>query len=324
MRKLYILAVLLLAGLFLAGCGTAPDDFRPAGHELDTDIDIVTFDQLATVDFVLVPNETYYVLLEEGLKEDNKIFFRRYARYDGKRMIVSETTRDISLIRSFPGSKEAKAWLAQADPSQLQLPGITYIHETVWVRWEQEEYDYSLEAQYLTTIDGFKRLGALSRISDDLVFHRKPDELEEMIKAMETEYLPTDPHLSVSRESEALPLSFTYSVTLTVHARPLPETSPEVARARLRLTFKVDELGHPINLLLETHIQAIDKNIGIRMKDTMNQVAAFSWVVRESLVEELRLYGVNEHNPLLNYANASLHYESEQKGLQFTERYTIQ
>jgi hypothetical protein len=316
---------LLLVGLFVAGCGASPEDFSPS----EFDFDFGTMDNedyvvhLADVDFVIVPEENYYILMEEGMTGENRVFYRRYIKYDGIENVVTETVNEFDLPRTFARSKNAKDWLKLRDPSRLDLLPKTYLNESVLVLWEQEDYDFGLEQQSLITLDRLKHMGALSRISEDFVISRKTTELEEIISNLENVYLPQHAHLAITRELEALPLSFAYQTTLSLHSLPLRERSAVVARVIIDLSYKVDEWGHPFELILETYFEATDENTSLALKEPVRDMATFGYVMRETLVEELNLYGVNPHNQSLQYANTTLNYEGDENDLRYIERYSM-
>jgi hypothetical protein len=317
------LSGLLLAGALLSGCGASPDDFRLQGFDMESVEENEFTVQLADVDFALVPQANYYILMEEGLRGSQDVFFRRYVRYDGIRMTVGETVQELELPRPYIRTLDAKKWLKKEDPEQLRLLPKTYLSDNVMLQWEQEEYNYEQETMNLISLESLMRMGGIIRTGDDFVIDPTPYELEERIGQVEEDYLPRHKQIVITRELEALPLSLTYNIQVDIHTQPVSGGTPAVAGTFISLSFKMDELGHPFELDLETSFSADGSGIGLGLKEPINDLAAFAWVLRETLVEELRLFGVNDKNPVLDYGNASLSYSYKGDKLSFRERYSI-
>jgi hypothetical protein len=317
--------LVLLTVLFIAGCGISPDKISMDSFEVNDNIEnsaskVVS---LADVDLNIVPEKRYYILMEESLGKRNRSLVRRYVTYDGFKDVISEQTSEIDLPRSFQRTIDAKEYLAENAPDKLNLYPSTYLNESVLAQWEQEEYDYSYEAKNIISLDMLKQLGAISRTSEVFVITPKPEIVTEKIEALEKEFLRYHPNLEMKREIEALSHSLTYRIDLSLHEKPILERSAVVTNATLYLFYSVDELGNPLKLTLKATFETRDRKISPLLKPVISDMAVFTLIMRETLVENLNLSGVNNNNPSLSYANVTLNFEGEESDLRYMEHYYI-
>lgn len=315
--------LLLIILLLLSGCGTTPADKGTGEFEILTVENTDDLVSLTDVDFVLVPDETFYIFMQEMLSQDGRVFSRRFVEYNGEQRTIKEVVRDYDLPKHFLHISEAKEWLRHNAPARLTLYPQTYPTDSVLMQWEQEGYDYSLESVSLVPLETLRKLGAVSRSSEVFIIDHRPDELTEIIKDVEEALLPIHPNLSVRRESEIMQHSFAYRVDASLYTRPLRDRSPVNTETTVALFYRVDELGNPVQLTLETTF-VTDAKTGIGLKPVINELAVFSWSMREALINELGLDGVNSNNTSLRYANITLHYQGENEGLHYSELYSIQ
>lgn len=315
--------LIIFAFLLLAGCGRQPQDALVEEFEVMNVENTGEQVSLTDVDFVLVPDEKYYILMEELLSREGRVLTRRFIEYDGERQSITEVLRESDLPRSFQQTGDAKDWLKYNAPARLALFPHTYINGNVMLQWEQEGYDYTLENESLVTLDFLKRLGAVSRISEVFIIEHKPEALSQLIKDTENNFLPEHTNLSVRREEDALQYSYAYSLEASLHELPLPGRSRVNTEATVTLFYRVDELGNPLELTMETIFES-DGDNAAPLADTAERLAAFTLSMREALISQLGLEGVNANNPALRYANVTLNYGSVSRDSYFSEVYTIQ
>ena len=313
--------LLLILGFMLTGCATTSpnlQEFETLDIASDTDGQIIS---LADVDFQIVPEEEYYILMEEKLDETGTKLLRRFVKYDGIENSISETMSEVPLPHTFQRVVDARQRIQEDDSQQLALYPWTYLNDSVLAQWEQEEYDFSVEAKTLVSLETLQRMGAVSRVSDPLLLDHDVDELMSEIERIETEYLPSHTSVEVSRDAEMLSQAFRYETNIRLRN----DQKQTISLITIKTSYRVDELGHPIELTLHASFESNEQNMDVRLLPVMNDLATFSWMLRDTFVEELGLYGVNEHNPILSYANVSLHYEQEETdSLRYVEKFSIQ
>jgi hypothetical protein len=310
--------IFLLIAVLLTGCAAPPVGVMEAEAEFYTDEKIIV--SLADVEFTLVPEVNYYLLMDEDLDNERRVLSRRYVKYDGFQHTISEIVRETDLPRTFQRAVDAKEWLRLMEPRELSLFPNTYLNHRVMAEWQQEEYDYTLEEDSIIYLENLKRLGAVTRVNEVLEIRHNGDNLSEVIEAVESEYLPNHQNLSVHRELEVLSGSFRYLTSVVLHAEPGTRPSTTVTETTIELAYFVDELGNPLELTLTAGFDNLDPRIALKLKPVVNDMAAFAWAMREALVNELGLHGVNSNNPSLDYANVSLHYEGWEEATRYNER----
>lgn len=310
--------IFLLIAVLLTGCAAPPVGVMDAEAEFYADEKIIV--SLADVEFTLVPEVNYYLLMDEELDNERRVFSRRYVKYDGFQNAISEIVRETDLPRTFQRTVDAKEWLRLTAPGELSLFPNTYLNYRVMSDWQQEEYDYSLEEDSIIYLDHLKRLGAVTRVNEVLEIRHNGDDLIEVIEAVESAYLPSHQNLSVHRELEVHSGSFHYRTSVVLHAEPVTRPSTTVTKTFIELTYFVDELGNPLELTFTADFDHLDPRIALKLKPVVNDMAAFAWAMREALVDELGLHGVNSNNPSLDYANVTLHYDGSEEATRYSER----
>ncbi|MCW3490580.1 hypothetical protein [Dethiobacter alkaliphilus] len=321
-KKAFPLLILLL---MLTGCASSSSPNEKEFVQLDMSADVG--DQiisLADVNFKVVPEQTYYILLDESLSDDGSKFVRKFIKYDGSdgaEGAVEELDNEIELPYSFKSADDARNWLREFAPEELALYPKTYLSDSVLSHWEQEGYDYSVEAKNVAPLDSFKRMGAVTRISDPLLIEHDAQELIKKIERIEKDYLPDHANIDVTRDLEALSQSFNYRTQVRLFNEP--GRSQLVSLLDIELTYRVDELGHPLELTLEASFENREEHITGRLLPVIDDLATFAWMMRDGLVEEFGIYGVGNNNSELNYANISLYYEGEETGTRYRETFSV-
>lgn len=311
--------LLLLLIIALSGCGSEAT-LEPTAENYEVSEKIVS---LADVDFATVPDFTYYILVEEKVSPNQTKFIRRYVKYDGIKNTETEVMQEVALPERKPDVEEAKAWLQENDPGKLVLYPQTYLSDSVQVKWQETEYDYYIEESQLISLEGLKKLGAVSRLNEMFVIKVKPEEMVELIEAVEEEFLAPTTNLLAERELEALPRSFTYQLQLQLCTEPIPKPSTILATAKIKLVYQIDELGNPLDLNFAVSFEnhANTKNQG--WLASINQLGIFAVEMRNALISQLDLFGVTAANPSLAYANVTLNYEGAVEDNQIVEKIYI-
>ncbi|MCR3921563.1 MAG: hypothetical protein NUK65_03475 [Firmicutes bacterium] len=318
MTKFLILVLALI--LLLPGCGTQVNLDTAPVEELDTSARIVN---LADVEFVMVPDFNYYILLEEKMSADSTIFIRRYVKYDGFKNTVTEVVQDTQVPVREQSVEEAKAWIRKNEPTNLELLPQTFVSNSVQTQWQDTNYDASVEEPQLISLENLKRRGAISRLNEMFIIKTKPEEMVSLIEAVEKEFLTYYPNLRVDRKVEALPRSFTYEMKLTLFEQPLAHASRSLTTATIELTYLIDELGNPLELTYDASFEDHTPPAETRWLSDINQMGTFMMEMRDALIGQISLYGVTTHNPALTYANVTLNYESLETENYVTEKIFI-
>ncbi|NLZ39114.1 MAG: hypothetical protein GX893_05840 [Firmicutes bacterium] len=331
MKKILLECLLLI--FLLSGCSTADNvNISSIQPEAETDERIAA---LADVDFVIVPDFSYHVLLEEKMSSENTHLIRRYVKYDGHNNKVSEVVQDIPLPRREDDVVAARNWLKKNKSAKLKVLPRTFVSECVQSKWESADYDYSIEAGRLISLEELKKFGAISRLNEVFVINTKPEEIAAFIEAVEAEYLPRTDNIITSRELEILQRSLIYKIELVLRDGSGKDSTNALVTVNMQLKYRVDELGNPLDLnfeislkdhtLQEKQKQLNMSEIGVFLrKKQMNETAVFLGEMREILIRELDLYGVKKHNPTLTYANITLNYELIEENNYLAEKFFIQ
>ncbi|MDW7650731.1 MAG: hypothetical protein SCK29_06095 [Bacillota bacterium] len=319
-RKLVL--IILFIALILTGCTAPPSGYVP--DEVEESVAVPDrIVNLADLELTTVPDENYYILMDEVLDNQQKVLSRRYAKYDGFQDTVSETVQDINLPRSFQSALNAKEWLKQTAPSDLALFPNTYVSQNVLTQWEQDGYDFSLEKVSLVSLEKLKQMGAVTRINDILEIRHDDGVLAGMIEAIEEEFLPRHDNLLVERSLDSMSSSFHYQISMHLHAEPTAKPSAVLTEMIINLNYSVDELGNPLELTLDASLENKDPRIHYRLRPVVSDLAVFARTMRDMLVSELGLHGVNPDNPALRYANVTLNYDGEEEPTRYHERFYV-
>ncbi|NLZ93837.1 MAG: hypothetical protein GX922_07485 [Firmicutes bacterium] len=315
-----ILLECLLLMFLLSGCG-APDDINISSIESEGD-NAKRIVALADVDFAIVPDFSYHVLLEEKMNSENTQLIRQYVKYDGFNNTITETVQEIPLAHREEDVAAARNWLKKNKPASLKIYPHTFLSESVRSQWEDADYDASIEAKELISLENLKKLGAISRLNEAFVIKKKPDEMTTIIEAVESEYLPRAENVMIDRELEALQRSFTYKIKLVLYAGPVRNSTQALTTAIMQLKYRVDELGNPLELNFEISFEDHTMQ-GKQKQSNMNETGIFLVEMREILIRELGLYGVVKHNPSLTYTNVTLNYEGVEETSYVAEKFYI-
>ncbi|HZK24573.1 MAG TPA: hypothetical protein VFC74_04220 [Oscillospiraceae bacterium] len=311
--------LLLVLILLLSGCGTEAD-LEPVVENFEPADKIVS---LVDVDFTTVPDFTYHILLEEKMSPNKKQFIRRYVRYNGIKNTATEVLQEVALPERQHDVNGAKNWLQENDPDKLVVYCQTYLSDSVQAQWEDSDYDFYIEEAQLISLEGLKKLGAISRLNEIFVINKKPEEMVELIEAVEADFLKPAPNLLIERELEALPRSFSYQLQLQLGTEPTKKPSTILCTAKIILMYQIDELGNPIELNFEASFEDHTKQGSQSWLPGTNQVGIFMVEMRNSLISRLDLFGVTPYNPTLAYANVTLNYEGIAHDNLLTERIYI-
>lgn len=319
-----ILLVILVIIFVVVGCNSllAPDAANNNNDKREINKQDVTEDltRLADVDFVIVPEYVYHVLHEEKLDNNYAHLIRRYVKYDGNQNKAEETLQLIPLPQKCTNTREAKIRLLAVDPEQLALYPHTYLSEKILAEWEEEKYKAEIELENAVTLAELKSRGAVGRLNEMFAIKKPAGDLVTLIEIMEEKYLPKNESVHLARELNPLPRSLLYRLELTEPGRE------EEVGGRIYVSFSVDELGNPLELVFETAYNNVQ---GV---NTENEIAAFILKMREILINNLGLpwlqFGVlYENHPQqasLAYANVTLYYEGEKEATYFTEKIFLQ
>lgn len=275
---------------------------------------------LADIDFTIIPDFVYYVLLEEKMT-GSTVFVRRYVCYDGFADTASEKLQRIRLPEKVSDAAEARSYLQENEPEKLELLQPVYVSENVLARWTEEEHSLGAEENGRLSLEELLEMGGISRINKMFAISVNTEELVGLIKEAEEKHLQDSPRLQVTGELKPLPLSFTYSGLLLVHDEVQQESSPPLARAGFSLFYQIDELGNPLELEFETSFQQLQS--GTRCLADIKIMEEFIAELREIVIEQLGLYGVNSHNESLTYANVTLCYEERSTETEISKKIYI-
>lgn len=318
-RIILILAVVILT---VSGCAAPP----PETVDIESFDDTVSTEQIVSLvdkDLKIVPDNTFYILMEENFDAERQVLLRRSIKYDGIQNAVTEIVSEINFTRSFVRGKDAKEWLKLTAPAKLMLQPKTYLNENVLAQWEQEEYDYSLERRSQISLDGLKRLGAISRLNEVFVIKHHGEQLQELIAKIEQDSLPRHANLRVEQVVEIFPQAFNYSLNIALFNEPINKPSNLIITTTMDFYYSVDEFGNPVEFKLNTYFENFEEKTPLMLLPVVNDMAVFAWTLRAALVEEFDLYGVQLYNPTLQYANVTLHYESTESENRYTEQFSI-
>lgn len=274
--------------------------------------------RLADVDFILVPGDVFYVLTEEKLNDRQNILERRYVRFDGIWMRVSDVVAELELSHRVNSVREAREYLLSASADLLELYPQTYISPGILHQWEQDGYDGDKEKNTAVLLEQLKKRCAVSRLNEVFIIRQKPDDVAGAISRLERDSLPEHPDLQVSRSLETLGDGVDYRADFTIGQTLQDKPFDTGGGASVLLRYRVDELGNPHELLLEVSYKRKTP-----FQPTANQVALFIQAWRDTVTRELALYGVSENNPSLAYANLTLCYESTEEDGVHTERIVV-
>ena len=180
-----------------------------------------------------------------------------------------------------------------------------------------------MEGRSQISLDGLKRLGAISRLNEVFVIKHDGEQLQELIDKVEKDKLPRHANLRITREVETLPQGFQYNLDLALFSEPVNKPSSLITTTSMELYYSVDELGNPVEFTLDAYFEHVEKKTPSRLLPVVNDMAVFAWTLRAALVEELGLYGVTPTNPLLQYANITLHYDRTDSENHYTEQFSI-
>src|SRR5690554_4336348 len=120
MTRIFILICVIM--FVMIGCSAQSQDMLTA-EEIENGDQV----RLVDIDFVTVPNFTYYVLLEEKLDKNYLHLIRRYVKYDGITDTESETVQVTALPQKCVNLHEARVRLYASDPEKLALFTHTFI-----------------------------------------------------------------------------------------------------------------------------------------------------------------------------------------------------
>ncbi|MGI6659179.1 MAG: hypothetical protein ACOX4N_07220 [Dethiobacteraceae bacterium] len=317
MRIRTILLFLLI--LLLPGCG-AVRGFESTADKYESSDQIIS---LADVDFTIVPDFTYHILLEEKMSAERTKFIRRYVRYDGINDTIAEAQQEAVLPERCQDVNEAKVWLQEHEPEKLVVFPQTFLSDSVQAQWEEAGYDYHIEEAHLISLEGLKKMGAVSRLNEVFVIDEQPEEMVALIEAVEADYLKPAANLQIERELEALPRAFSYHLQLRTFSDPLTEPADLCSTAKIDLLYQIDELGNPLELNFAVSFEDHTQQGSETWLPEARQAGTFTIEMRNALVSQLDLFGVTPANPALAYANVTLKYDGSAEKNRLAERIYI-
>jgi hypothetical protein len=323
-KKILLVAVLILILILASGC-TRPWQIDDSQRRPDTPAPDMPGNELpppdeektGEIEFTFVPGIDYSVLLKEVYDTESDLLLRIFLRFDGFNHSVVEETIAVELPQKFAGVKEAREWLRTERPEELEVVPRTFVSDSVLDKWRVQGYNFEVESRNMISLGYLKIIGALTKINQPFVIYHEPEILQGLIKAVEIEFLPSQPNLTVTRNVKTEEDLFMYYINLAATA---DDSGSEVlAGANLELYYVLDSRGEADEFSFKISFHDLYYLESSEHDVLKGEMAAFVAALRDELVVYFDLVVV----PQLEYENCIIIYDIAEGGGGYAEVFQL-